>query len=83
VKGDKRSVKEYLVKSGLPDNDSEEFADILSSEQPESAAEPFGERAKAWIKKKLIQAPGASWKVGIAVATAVLSKAAAKYYGLG
>lgn len=83
IKGDARSVSAYLTDAGILKTDSDEFAEILASEQPESASEPFGARAKKWVLEKIAQAPGVTWRLSFAIATSVLSQAAAKYYGLG
>ena len=46
-----------------------------------SKEEPFGTKGKAWIAKNINKAVDGTWKVGIAVATKVLTEAVLKYYG--
>lgn len=81
-KGDRNAIVEYLVNSGIPEDDASELAAIMQSEEPESPNEPFGERAKAWLISNLRKAAEGTWNIGVAVATKVISEAALKYYGL-
>ncbi|HCI7749269.1 TPA: hypothetical protein NPX69_004454 [Escherichia coli] len=78
----KESVINYLKESGIPEQDASEFARIVASEAPSSPEEPFGKGAKNWIASNLRKAVDGTWKVGVAVATKVLTEAALKYYGL-
>jgi len=78
----KESIVDYLKQSGLPESDANEFAHIIESETPSSAEEPFGEGAKNWIASNIRKTFDGTWKVGMAVATKVLTEAALKYYGL-
>jgi hypothetical protein len=73
---------EYLIKSGIPQGDASELVQIVSSETPTSAEEPFGAKAKEWLVKNLRKAADGTWKIGISVATKVLTEAVLKYYGL-
>jgi len=80
---DTKSLIEYLVKAGMPEIDATEIAEIMETEEPANAEEPFGEKAKNWIASNLKKAAQGTWKMGVTVATKVLSEAALKYYGLG
>lgn len=80
--GDTRSLIEYLEKSGMPNADATEIAEIMEKEKPTSNEEPFGEKAKNWIASNLKKAAQGTWKMGVTVATKVLSEAALKFYGL-
>jgi hypothetical protein len=82
AKGDKQAFVRELANSGIPEADAAELAEIISSEEPDSADEPFGAKARAWLANNLKKAATGSWKVGVTVATKVLSEAALKYYGL-
>lgn len=82
VAGDKNSLVQHLVDSGMPSADANEIAEIMSSEEPEDAEEPFGGRAKAWIAKNLSKAVKGTWAMGVTVASTVLTQAALRYYGL-
>jgi hypothetical protein len=77
------SLIEYLVKAGIPETDATEIANIMESEEPANAEKRFGEKAKKWIASNLKKAAQGTWKMGVTVATKVLSEAALKYYGLG
>ena len=82
TEGDTKSLIEHLVKSGMPETDATEIAKIMEAEKPVNAEEPFGEKAKNWIVTNLKKAAQGTWKMGVTVATNVLSEAAIKYYGL-
>ena len=80
--GDKASVRQALEMAGIATSDAKDFSDILSKEKAEDKSEPFGAEAKKWISKNIGKAADGTWKVGIAIATQVLTEAALKYYGL-
>ncbi|WP_372876729.1 AbiTii domain-containing protein [Spongiibacter marinus] len=82
VQGDQNSLEQHLVESGMLEDDAKEIAGIIASEEPESAEEPFGDKAKAWVAENLTKAAKGTWKMGVSAATSVLTKAALKYYGL-
>lgn len=82
VEGDSESFVKHLTKLGIPESDASELATIMETEDPESADEPFGDKAKNWIAENLKKAAEGTWKVGVSVATKVLTDAALKYYGL-
>ncbi|MDC7865058.1 hypothetical protein [Pantoea ananatis] len=76
------SLVDYLKASGIPENDAKEFASLVESEKPTSSEEPFGEGARKWFGSNIGKAVDGTWKIGIAVATQVLTKAVSKYYDL-
>ena len=78
---DNKAFIEYLVKAGIPKTDASELADIVGAEEPGSTEEPFGTKAKAWLVKNIRKAADGTWKIGVSVATRVLTEAALKYYG--
>lgn len=81
-KGDSASLVKALAEAGILQSDAEAFAAILASEQPESRDQPFGQKAKAWVGDNIKKALDGTWKIGLGVATGVLTKVALKYYGL-
>jgi len=80
-KGDKEALIHYLISSGIPEADAKEIAEIFATEEPSGSDEPFGSKAKAWLLDNLKKAVNGTWKIGISVATKVLTEAASKYYG--
>lgn len=82
AKSDQTALVNSLVSAGITKPDAEEFSEILKSEEPESKAEPFGAKAKAWIADNLKKAANGTWTAGVGVATDVLKQAALKFYGL-
>ena len=79
---DTKDLIAHLTKAGIPEADAIEIAQIMESEEPSSAEEPFGDKAKKWLGKNLQKAAKGTWDVGISLATKVLTEAALKYYGL-
>jgi hypothetical protein len=79
--GDAASFIKALEYAGIAKSDANELAKLVASEDGGSREEPFGTKAKAWIAKNISKAVDGTWKVGIAVATKVLTEAALKYYG--
>jgi len=79
---DAASVVRALEGAGITTDDAQTISKIFASETPESKEEPFGKNAKAWIAKNIGKAVDGTWKVGVSVATQVLTEAALKYYGL-
>ena len=79
--GDTESFIKALECEGIAKSDASELAQIVASEEGGNREEPFGTKAKAWIAKNITKAVDGTWKVGIAVATKVLTEAALKYYG--
>ena len=79
---DTEAFIEYLVRAGIPKGDASELADIVAAEDPSSTEEPLGAKAKAWLVKNIKKAADGTWKIGVSVATKVLTEAVLKYYGL-
>ncbi|TVM31939.1 hypothetical protein [Oceanidesulfovibrio marinus] len=79
---DSDSFVRHLVESGIVEEDAKSLASILETEEPEGEQEPFGKKAKNWIASNLKKAVDGTWKIGLSVATAVITEAAKKYYGL-
>lgn len=80
--GDVGSLAKALQDGGIPSPDAEQFAKIIASEKPDDSDQPFGKAAKAWIGANIGKAINGTWKVGVAVATGLLTDAAKHYYGL-
>lgn len=78
---DSDAFAKALVDAGLAKSDADDLAKIVASEEAESKEEPFGAKAKAWIVNNIGKAANGTWKVGMAVATKVLTEAALRYYG--
>lgn len=79
---DQQGFIEYLVQAGIPKADASELANIVAAEEPCGTEEPFGTQAKVWLAKNLKKAADGTWRIGIAVATRVVTEAALQYYGL-
>lgn len=81
-RGDTQDLSRALSEAGITQDDAREFSTILASESPESRDEPFGPQAKAWITRNIGKAVNGTWKIGVAVATQLLTEASLRFYGL-
>lgn len=79
---DNKSFLEALKNAGIPERDARELAEIVASEEVENSAQPWGAKAKNWLAGNIGKAADGTWKIGLEVATKVLTEAAMKYYGL-
>ena len=73
---------QFLVQGGLPELDARALGELVATEDPESAAEPFGVKARRWLVDNLKKAADGTWKVGVSVATDLVKEALLRYYGL-
>ncbi len=80
--GDVTSLAKELKEGGISGADAEEFAALVASEKPEGSDQPFGAKAKAWIETNIGKALNGTWKIGVAVATGLLTEAVKHFYGL-
>ena len=78
AKGDRDAFARALINAGIPKTDASELSEIVASEKGGNSDEPFGAKAKAWIAKNVRKAADGTWKVGIAVATRVMTEAVLK-----
>lgn len=80
--GDVAAVAKLLAQAGISSADAEEFAAIVAAEKPTASNDPLGKRASSWIVENIGKAASGVWNIGVAAASAVLTEAAKKYYGL-
>jgi len=79
---DQAGLFEFLTQSGFPKADAKEIANLASTEDPSSKAEPMGPKVRAWLVKNIKKATNGTWKMGISVASDVIKEALLKFYGL-
>jgi len=79
---DAAGLIDFLTKSGLPESDAKELAQLASAEEPGSKIEPMGPKVRSWLVENIKKAANGTWKMGVAVATDVIKEALLKYYGL-
>ena len=82
VERDAQGLVDDLSKSGLPEADAKELAELASAEEPESKTEPMGPKVRDWLVNNIKKAANGTWKMGVSVATDVIKEALLKYYGL-
>ena len=79
--GDFNSLRQYLLKEGVQENDISELENVLKSD--EKAKSPrIGKKTKTWIDKLLAKASTEAWKIGGTVAGNLLTVAISQYLGL-
>lgn len=79
---DSDALTSFLTDSGIASKDARDLAELASTEEPESKAEPMGPKVRNWLLKNLRKTGDGTWKVGVGVATEIIKEALLKYYGL-
>lgn len=76
------SLRRFLSQQGVEDSDINELEKAVSTDPAPTKADSFGKRVSTWIGKMVSKAASGVWKVSTAVASDLLVKALASYYGL-
>lgn len=79
---DSKSFAQFLIDSGMVEEDAQELARLAASEKPVSNEEPMGPQVSNWLVENLKKAASGTWKMGVAVASDVIKEALLHYYGL-
>lgn len=75
-------VVRELSSRGIPESDSNDFAKALADDgKSPNREDPFGPKAKNWIKNNIGKALDGTWKIGVDVASKLLTEVALRYYG--
>jgi hypothetical protein len=82
VPHDSKSFAQFLIDSGMMEEDAQELARLAASEKPVSNEEPMGPQVSNWLVENLKKAASGTWKMGVAVASDVVKEALLRYYGL-
>lgn len=82
VPHDSKSFAQFLIDSGMVEEDAQELARLAASEKPVSNEEPMGPQVTNWLVENLKKAASGTWKMGVAVASDVVKEALLHYYGL-
>ena len=82
VPHDSKSFAQFLIDSGMVEEDAQELARLAASEKPVSNEEPMGPQVSKWLVENLKKAASGTWKMGVAVASDVVKEALLRYYGL-
>lgn len=75
-------IRTQLSSLGIPDMDIQSLQEALKRDPTPSDPNKFGPRVAEWLGSAISNAASGSWKIGLDVASAVLSKLISKYYGL-
>lgn len=79
--GDLNSLKEYLKRVGVPDEDSDFLIMAIEKDGETSKEQGFGPRVKEWLGGVVQKVTSGLWKIGVDVAPTVIAKAISAYYG--
>ena len=85
INNTQKSINELtkvLSENGILEADAKQISAIISSEKPNLGKEKLGKKAQEWLAKNIEKAVDGTWDIGISTATDLVSKAAARYYGL-
>ena len=82
TQNDLASLRSFLESLDVEHPDIAELEEAISADPKPKQKQGFGPRVSAWLGKMVSKSAQGVWKVGTAVASNVLSKALAEYYGL-
>lgn len=81
--GNFASLSKYLARCGVPSTDVADLEAAIKVSPPPTSRTSFGASISRWIGNMISKAADGTWEIGVAVAADLLSKALAKYFGLG
>ncbi len=81
-KGDLNSLRKYLSSKGIPEPDISSLEQALKTDPPQTSPDNLGREVTNWLGKMITRAAAGTWKIGVNVASSVLTKAILAYYGL-
>jgi hypothetical protein len=79
--GDIDGLMQYLAKIGLSPIDTKDLRTAIQEDGPRPSKDNFGPKVAGWIGNATKKALEGTWRVGIDVSTALLTKALGRYYG--
>jgi hypothetical protein len=80
-KGDFNSLSSFLSKKGISAEDIEELKKAIDVD-PKPTSQSLGENVGVWLGKMVGKAVSGVWKIGVDVATNLLTSAIWAYYGI-
>ncbi len=80
-KGNFEDLAKFLESSGIERTDIGELQEAVEKETKIEPSKGFGKKASAWIGKMISKAASGTWKIGVSVASKLLTDALMKYYG--
>ncbi len=81
--GDLDSLRDYLAKMGIPENELNSLVTAIEDDGPVPSEESFGPKVKSWLGSAVQKVSSGLWKVGVEVAPVLIAKALTAYYGWG
>lgn len=80
--GDLNSLKKHLSSKGIKHSDILALEKALKTDDPPTSQDNFGAEVASWVGKMVSKAATGAWRIGVNVASSVLTKAISAYYGL-
>jgi len=80
-RGDWESLATYLKSIGIVEADVSDLKDAVR-EEPKTSGDGFGKRVASWIGRMTAKSAQGAWNVTTGVASNLLARALAQYYGL-
>ena len=79
--GEIKSLIDYLKAQGVGKEDLSELQTAIADDPSPTSRENFGPKVSSWMGNMVGKAASGTWKIGMGVATGLLSNAIATYYG--
>jgi hypothetical protein len=83
MQNDLASLRSFLQSLEVDDSDIGELEEAIKADPEPQPKKGFGPCVSAWFGKMVAKSAQGLWKVGTSVASNILTKALAEYYGLG
>ena len=80
--GNFASLKSFLESQGILPDDINDLKQAINSDPTPESTTNLGPKISNWIGKMLSKASQGIWKIGLPVATNILSQAIAQYFGI-
>lgn len=82
-KGNTESLRDYLIKLGIPENEIKSLIQAIKVDGEISEKDGFGSKVKEWLGGAIQKITTGMWKIGAEVAPAIIVRAITEYYGWG
>ena len=82
-KDDIRSLRAFLERLGVTGDDLDDLEEAIRDDTPPHTPGRFGARVSEWIGTMMGKAASGIWDVAAPTASALLTKALSRYYGMG
>jgi hypothetical protein len=81
-RNDLESLKNFLESLGVERDDLNNLEEAIKKDPTPTKPEEFGENVAKWIGGMIVKAARGGWRIGVNVASKLITNALEKYYGL-